>query len=251
MFLLWTEQIGSKQWNGWFTVASQRTNSRSYFTRKGFKISHSIQYHSFLFCFHTQFAIFLTINMILWAIKDRTIFLIYLKISTTSFTFPISVTCWLWTSRTTWNKQYTWIFYAKWEIDVDSTYFTRVWINIIWPRFQRLFFLIRMFSISLICFWIPKINQYKNLSWIHRKMCFINWPNFPIGVFARNFFWNSSIRGLIGRFWSESDGGGGGSVEFTLSFEWNRILPNERKKFHHIFNWKFHNLLTLTQSERR
>lgn len=61
---------------------------------------------------------------------------------------------------------------------------------------------------------------------------FLNWnqPSLPIGVFARSFSWNSSMRGLIGRFlFAESvDGGGGGVFEFISSFEWNLTLPITR-----------------------
>lgn len=50
-------------------------------------------------------------------------------------------------------------------------------------------------------------------------------PNLPIGVFARNFCWNSSMRGLIGRFWFEVESDAGGGGDLCSSFEWNRTFP--------------------------
>lgn len=52
------------------------------------------------------------------------------------------------------------------------------------------------------------------------------WSNLPIGVFSRNFFWKSSMRGLITRFLLfESLGGFGGWFDDD-SLEWDRVIPD-------------------------
>ena len=54
------------------------------------------------------------------------------EICNSSFSFPISISCWFWTTR--------------------ATYFSCCWIYATWMWFKRLFFLIRMFNTALFIF---------------------------------------------------------------------------------------------------